>query len=91
MLRVFCGCSVVVLEIDNGTDQITETSGAECADCTARGGFYDKSPHWKEHVSTEESSEGNVIPLSDAFVSNKAKRREERRALKVLKRQVTGS
>lgn len=88
MLRVFCGCSAVAMEIDNGADKVTETSGAECEICQANDGDYDKSPHRKEeHVPREVPNVGNVIVFPSSTDSNKTKRREERKA---LKRHLTG-
>jgi hypothetical protein len=45
MSRVVCGCSVLILRVDDGQDKIL---AGECELCDSNGGRYDRSPHYHE-------------------------------------------
>lgn len=98
MLIVQCGCSAVVINVDNGRSDKTVVGGALCKDCSTNDGDYVKSPYWKEvdHTETEssaahsgfESSGGMVVQFPDkqADSKNAAKKREKRRVGTTAKR-----
>jgi len=50
MSRVVCGCSVVIMKIQDGKN--IDFAG-ECEICVSNGGRYDRSPFWKEQKIIE--------------------------------------